>query len=96
VIKSGSSSHPDDLIPDETTIEIKIAAPTDKTHELLKARNVTVGEDGFFVIDRFKPEDRGELAKECDPDLVFEISHFRMVIAKTVSTWLLITEIGLS
>jgi hypothetical protein len=84
------------LIPDETTLEIKPAGPANKANQMWKSKNITVTDDGFLVIDKFSVEDRGELSREIEDELFMEITQLRIVISKTTSKWILISEIGLS
>jgi hypothetical protein len=96
VIRSGSSTHPDDLIPEDTSIEVRLVNLDQETKIKVEKLNLTKTSEDFFILERFTVEDRGEIYREYEADFILEITDFRMVIGKTVNNWILLTEVGIS
>ncbi|RNA16470.1 alpha-1-3-mannosyl-glyco 4-beta-N-acetylglucosaminyltransferase MGAT4D isoform X1 [Brachionus plicatilis] len=93
VIKSGASLHPDDKIPINSSLEIRLS---DKiNHEELKSKNLFPTKDDYFEVDRIQ-NDSGEMVRNLNQTLWFNINSLRLRVPNfTADKWILIYEFGI-
>lgn len=91
LIKSGASLHPDDKIPLNSSLEIKLFENQDN----LKTKDLFKTEDGYIEIDRMQNES-GEMMKNFNQSFWFHIKSLRLRIPNfTANKWILIYEFGI-
>ncbi|CAF1012317.1 unnamed protein product [Brachionus calyciflorus] len=91
IIKSGSSLHADDIIPVNTTLEIK---PSENLPNNLSP-DITVTKDNYLVVDRLN-DNSGNLIGNIDKSLWLSIDSLRLNVSSySGDKWILIYEFGL-
>ena len=92
LIKSGSSIHPDDLIPEKSTLEVKPIKNDANVLAFVRRENTTLQNDGFIILDRFGSDKGGKLHNSLNESM--QINKLRITISKTVQNWIMISEIS--
>lgn len=93
IIKSGASLHPEDKIPFNSTLEIKIYDKI-KQEELKSQNFFEKTEDDYFEIDKIN--DSGDMSANFNQSFWLEIKSLRLKIPKfTADKWILIYEFGI-
>lgn len=93
IIRSGASLHPEDKIPFNSTLEVKIFDKI-KQEELESKKLYKKTEDGYFEIEKIN--ESGDLSANFNQSFWYEIISLRLKIPMfTTDKWILIYEFGI-